>query len=124
MSMTTTPATPTRLVSSEVSAMKAFTLDALGTEPAVRDDLPIPTPGAGEVLVRVQVSSINPADAGIAAGMGAQMVEFEFPVTIGRDYAGTLKVHIQDTYELDRAAEGVQALGTTHTQGKLALCVA
>jgi hypothetical protein len=35
--------------------------------------------------------------------------------------AGALKVRIQDTYELDRAGEALQALGTTHTQGKLAI---
>jgi NADPH2:quinone reductase len=71
--------------------MKAFTLDALNTTPAVRDDLPAPTPGAGEVLVRVHASSVNPVDAGIAAGMVAQMFEYEFPVTIGRDYAGVVE---------------------------------
>ena len=37
--------------------------------------------------------------------------------------AGTLKVPVQDTYELDRAAEALQALGATHTQGKLAIRV-
>ena len=38
--------------------------------------------------------------------------------------AGTLKVHIQDSYDLDRAAEALQALGSTHTRGKLAIRVA
>jgi hypothetical protein len=36
----------------------------------------------------------------------------------------TLKVPIQDSYDLDRAGEALQALGTTHTQGKLAIRVA
>ena len=38
--------------------------------------------------------------------------------------AGTLRVPIQQTYELDQADEALQALGTTHTQGKLAIRVA
>ncbi len=38
--------------------------------------------------------------------------------------AGTLKVHIQHTYPLDQAAAAMNALATTHTQGKLALQVA
>ena len=37
---------------------------------------------------------------------------------------GTVKVPIQDTYPLDRAAEALQALATTHTRGKLAIRVA
>jgi len=38
--------------------------------------------------------------------------------------AGTLKVNIQQTYELDQAGEALQALGTEHTQGKRAIRVA
>jgi NADPH:quinone reductase-like Zn-dependent oxidoreductase len=34
---------------------------------------------------------------------------------------GTLRVPVQETYELDRAPEALQALGSTHTQGKLAI---
>jgi NADPH:quinone reductase-like Zn-dependent oxidoreductase len=36
---------------------------------------------------------------------------------------GTLKVPVQRTYDLDRAGEALQALGT-HKQGKLALRIA
>jgi NADPH:quinone reductase len=38
--------------------------------------------------------------------------------------AGTLKVHIQHTYPLDHAAAALNALATTHTQGKIALQMA
>jgi NADPH:quinone reductase-like Zn-dependent oxidoreductase len=38
--------------------------------------------------------------------------------------AGTLKVPIQHTYEFDRAGGALQALATTHTQGKLAIKIA
>ena len=37
---------------------------------------------------------------------------------------GTLRVPVQGTYELDRAAEALQALGTSHTRGKLAVAIA
>jgi NADPH:quinone reductase-like Zn-dependent oxidoreductase len=44
------------------------------------------------VLVRVHASSVNPVDGSIAAGLLAQMgVEYEYPVTLGRDYAGTVE---------------------------------
>ena len=72
--------------------MKAITLNEAGAPPATRDDLPTPTPGRGEVLVRVQASSANPVDNSIAAGMLAQMgVEYEYPVILGRDYAGVVE---------------------------------
>ena len=61
--------------------MTAVTLDSLATPPALREDLPAPTPAGDEVLVRVQASSANPVDNSIAAGMLKDMVEHEFPVT-------------------------------------------
>jgi len=72
--------------------MRAITLDAPETKPALRDDLPEPTPADNEVLVRVHASSVNPVDGSIAAGLLAGMgVEYEYPVTLGRDYAGTVE---------------------------------
>ncbi len=71
--------------------MKSVTWEQLDAQPALRDDLPAPSPGAGEVLVRVQASSINPVDNAIAAGMLKDMVPHEFPVTLGRDFAGTVE---------------------------------
>ena len=72
--------------------MKAITLNEAGAPPAARDDLTAPTPGPREVLVRVQASSVNPVDGSIAAGMLANMgVEHEYPVTLGRDYAGVVE---------------------------------
>jgi NADPH:quinone reductase len=76
--------------------MKAITLNEAGAPPAARDDLPTPTPGPREVLVRVQASSANPADNSIAAGLLAGMgVEHEYPVILGRDYAGVVE-HVGD----------------------------
>src|SRR5215210_1767893 len=72
--------------------MKAVTLNDFETAPVLREDLPAPTPALDEVLVRVNASSVNPADNSIAAGMLKQMgVEYEFPVTLGRDYAGVVE---------------------------------
>jgi NADPH:quinone reductase len=71
--------------------MKAITIDELGTQPALRADQPAPTPGPDEVLVRVRASSVNPVDNAIAAGMLKDMVEHEFPITLGRDYAGIVE---------------------------------
>src|SRR3954462_8728102 len=72
--------------------MRAITLDSANTSPALREDLPEPTPADNEVLVRVHASSVNPVDNSIAAGMLAQMgVQYEYPVILGRDYAGVVE---------------------------------
>jgi len=72
--------------------VKAVALTAFETPPALHENLLAPTPGSNEVLVRVQASSVNPVDNGIAAGMLKQMgVEYEFPVIIGRDFAGVVE---------------------------------
>jgi NADPH:quinone reductase-like Zn-dependent oxidoreductase len=71
--------------------VKAVALTAFDTPPTL-SDLPAPTPAPNEVLVRVNTSSVNPVDNGIAAGMLKQMgVEYDFPVVLGRDYAGVVE---------------------------------
>lgn len=42
--------------------MKAVVLEEFG-KPVVIKEIDIPTPGAGEVLIRVEASPINPSDA-------------------------------------------------------------
>jgi NADPH:quinone reductase-like Zn-dependent oxidoreductase len=56
-----------------------------------RDDLPTPAPADNQVLVRVHASSVNPVDNAIAAGMLKGMLEHEFPIVLGRDYAGVVE---------------------------------
>src|SRR5215208_6466172 len=71
--------------------MRAVTLEDEGTAPVLREDLRAPAAADNEVLVRVRASSVNPVDNSIA-GMLAQMgVEYAYPVTLGRDYAGVVE---------------------------------
>src|SRR5918992_951786 len=70
--------------------MRAITIDHDGA-PTLRSDVPSPTAAAGEVLVRVRASSVNPIDGAIAAGMLKGMVEHAYPITLGRDFAGTVE---------------------------------
>jgi NADPH:quinone reductase len=71
--------------------MRAFTLERFDAPPSLRDDLSTPDPGDDEVLVRVHASSVNGADVAIAGGVLKDMVEHEFPVTLGRDFAGVVE---------------------------------
>ena len=70
--------------------VKAFVLQSLDAPPELHD-LPAPAPAESEVLVRVRASAANPADNAIASGMVAGMFEHEFPVVLGRDYAGVVE---------------------------------
>jgi NADPH2:quinone reductase len=71
--------------------MKAIALNASDTPPALTE-LPAATPAPNDVLVRVHASSVNPVDVGIAAGMLEQMgIDYEYPVVLGRDYAGVVE---------------------------------
>ena len=71
--------------------MRAFTLDRFDSPPAFRDDLSEPTPGDRQLLVRVHASSVNPVDGFIGAGALKEMAEHDFPVILGRDYAGVVE---------------------------------
>lgn len=71
--------------------MRAFTLDSFEAPPALRDDIPEPRAGERELVVRVHASSVNPVDAFIASGALKGMAEYEFPVTLGRDFAGVVE---------------------------------
>jgi NADPH:quinone reductase-like Zn-dependent oxidoreductase len=69
--------------------MKAVVTKEQGAKPEVTD-VPTPQPGAGEVLVKVQASSINGFDVSVAAGYVVGMMEHRFPVVLGKDFAGTV----------------------------------
>jgi NADPH:quinone reductase-like Zn-dependent oxidoreductase len=70
--------------------MKAVVTTEQGAKPQVAE-VPTPQPGAGEVLVKVQASSINGFDVSVAAGYVVGMMEHRFPVVLGKDFAGTVE---------------------------------
>ena len=96
--------------------MKAIILSAPDTPPAVDEDFPAPTPAGNEVLVRVHASSANPVDNAIAAGMLIGMVEHEFPVVLGRDYAGVVE---QAGSDVTRYAAGDEVYGFLTAAGPI-----
>ncbi|RVX41337.1 NADPH:quinone reductase-like Zn-dependent oxidoreductase [Nonomuraea polychroma] len=69
--------------------MRAVVLAEQGGSPTLTE-LPTPEAGAGEVLVRVQASSLNGFDVSVVAGRLAGMMEHRFPVVLGMDFAGTV----------------------------------
>jgi NADPH:quinone reductase-like Zn-dependent oxidoreductase len=67
--------------------MRAVAFTDFDAPPALTE-LPVPEPGTGEVLVRVRASSLNGFDLGVLHGVFKGVFEHEFPVVIGKDFAG------------------------------------
>jgi NADPH:quinone reductase-like Zn-dependent oxidoreductase len=71
--------------------MRAFRYHAVGHASTPRiEDVPVPEPATGEVLVRVRCASVNPIDWKIAAGRFRFLVKGGLPRTMGSDFAGEL----------------------------------
>src|SRR5947207_2027566 len=70
--------------------MKAAYIEMTGGPEVIRyGDLPKPTPGQGEVLVKVAAVAVNPIDTYIRAGMVA--MQLPKPFVVGCDLAGTVE---------------------------------
>jgi len=54
------------------------------------DEVPLPNPGPGEVLVRVKAAGINPVEASIRKGLLAVSWPATFPSGEGSDFAGVV----------------------------------
>ena len=71
--------------------MKAVVVHQYGGPEVLKfEEYPDPVPGAGEVLVRVAASSVNPIDYKRRAGLTKDFYPMKFPGLIGVDVAGTV----------------------------------
>jgi NADPH:quinone reductase-like Zn-dependent oxidoreductase len=70
--------------------MTACRVTAFGPPSAIGfEQIPVPTPGAGEVLVRVHAAGVGPWDGWIRSGASA--LPQPLPLTLGSDLAGTVE---------------------------------
>ncbi|MDQ1698243.1 MAG: hypothetical protein QOG34_106 [Frankiaceae bacterium] len=69
--------------------MKALAIPQRDAAPAVVE-VTDPVAGDGQVLIRVEAASVNGFDLAIAAGRIWDSMPADFPVVLGRDYAGTV----------------------------------
>ena len=71
--------------------MKAVVIHQYGGPEVLKfEDYPDPVPGAGEVLVRVAATSINPFDIMRRSGSAKDVAPIKFPGMVGVDLSGTL----------------------------------
>jgi NADPH:quinone reductase-like Zn-dependent oxidoreductase len=72
--------------------MKAVRIhDYGGPDVLAYEDAPRPTPGEGEVLIRVHASSVNPFDCAVRAGYMASYFNYTLPLILGEDVAGIVE---------------------------------
>lgn len=91
---------PTYASVPEDRRMDALRLHQYGRVEDVRlDDVPIPTPGEGQVLVQVRSTSINPLDLKIIQGT-KRTLDPPLPFTLGWDIAGEVVSVGTDVEEL------------------------
>lgn len=70
--------------------MHAHLLTHYGPDGLELGTVDAPTPGPGEVAVRLDAIAINPLDWKIRAGWLAEMIPLRFPAVIGSEAAGTV----------------------------------
>ncbi|MEY9837998.1 NADP-dependent oxidoreductase [Streptacidiphilus sp. EB103A] len=69
--------------------MRAFVVTKY-KEPLQEADVPEPTVGEHDVLVRVEAAGLNPLDEKIRAGEFKQILPYKLPLILGNDVAGTV----------------------------------
>ena len=75
-----------------VKTTRAARLQSYGGAEAVRvDDVSLPEPKAGEVLVKIHAAGVNPVDWKIRTGYLQQHMPLQLPVTLGGDFAGVIE---------------------------------
>ncbi|MFE7422021.1 NADP-dependent oxidoreductase [Rhodococcus sp. NPDC057529] len=72
-------------------------------------DIPVPSPGEGEVLIALEASAINPADVKIRSGMITPR-QGSAPFTLGYDLVGTVK---ETGPKAGRFLPGAQVIGVS-----------
>ncbi|HWQ94109.1 MAG TPA: NADP-dependent oxidoreductase [Gammaproteobacteria bacterium] len=75
-----------------MATMKAIRIHEYGGPDVLcLEDVPIPVPAAGEVLIRVHAAGINPVDWKIREGRLQGRVEHRLPLILGWDVAGVIE---------------------------------
>jgi len=92
---------------STVHAMRAIVVRDFGAEPELVD-VPARRPGPAELWVRVHASSVNGFDLSVISGSVSDWMQYELPITLGRDFAGVVEAVGE---RVSRYGEGDEVFG-------------
>jgi NADPH:quinone reductase-like Zn-dependent oxidoreductase len=96
--------------------MKAIVINTYGNQDVLNYvDVEPPEPKADEILVKVHVAGVNPADWKIRDGMG-ESFGFTFPLILGGDIAGTVEA-VGDRVENFQQGDAVYGMIRHHQRG-------
>ncbi|MCC5668778.1 NADP-dependent oxidoreductase [Nostoc sp. CHAB 5784] len=96
--------------------MKAIVINAYGNEDVLNYvDVERPEPKADEILVKVHVAAVNPADWKIRDGMGERF-GFKLPLILGGDIAGTIEA-VGDGVEIFKKGDAVYGITVSSLSG-------
>ena len=71
--------------------MKAVRIHKFGDESVLKyEDIPVPEPGAGEVLIKVTATAVNQSDLFIRREGSSHIGPADLPIVLGRELAGTI----------------------------------
>src|SRR5689334_18044210 len=75
-----------------METMKAVRIHTYGDSDVLTyEEAPVPTPGEGEVLVRVHATSVNPFDWKVRRGYLAGWLNHSLPLILGWDVSGVVE---------------------------------
>jgi NADPH:quinone reductase-like Zn-dependent oxidoreductase len=94
----------------KVRTMKAWRVNSFGgTDAMTLEDVALPQPGAGEILVKVAAAGVGPWDGWIRSGRSA--LPQPLPLTLGSDLSGTVVAVGEGVTDF---AEGEDVYGVTN----------
>src|SRR4030095_9217142 len=101
--------------------MNAIRVNEFGAPEVLRlEEVPMPQPGLGQVLVRMHATGVNPVETYIRAGKYARLPEL--PYTPGNDGAGVIEQVGPDVSQV-KAGDRVYTAGSiSGTYAGVALC--
>ena len=114
--------------------MKAIRIHKYGGPEVLRyEDVVVPAPGAGELLIKVQAASVNPLDWKTRAGYLKGLFPHTLPFILGWDASGAVeavgsgvtkfKKGVENVFPLAEARRAHELIATGHTRGKIVLKV-
>ncbi|WP_405488539.1 NADP-dependent oxidoreductase [Nocardia sp. NBC_00511] len=75
-----------------MNTTNAITIESFGGPEVLRlQEVPLPEPGPGDVLLRVEIAGVNPAELGMRDGRYPWAQEPRFPLIPGYDIAGVVE---------------------------------